>query len=161
MRIMRQIGERRTSALRVCCDDSRRIYIPRSPNGTATRRSGLALLVVLVALAIVSTIGMTLLRMALMHHRQAQRGTSVAQSRWLAESAFDQTSRRLKADAKLEGFTWLVPATELDGRHAAKVVIEIRPVKDAPQRREAIVVADFPANAPQRSRTRFVRLIDL
>lgn len=128
---------------------------------TAMQRSGLALLVVLVSLAIVSTIGMTLLRMALMHHRQAQRETCAAQSRWLAESAFDLAGRRLKADAKFEGFTWSVPAAELDGRHAAKVVIEIRPVKEAPQRREVTIVADFPANEPQRSRTRLVRQVDL
>lgn len=118
-------------------------------------------MVVLVALAIVSTIGMLLLRMALMHHQQARRETFVAQSRWLAESAFDQAGRRLSADAKSEGFTWSVPAKELDGQHAANVVVEIRPVKDAPQRREVIVVADYPVNAPLRSRTRRVRQIDL
>ena len=133
----------------------------RAARTTTRRRSGIALLVVLVALAIVSTIGMLLLRMSLMHHRQAQRETFVAQSRWLAESAFDQAGRRLKADAKSEGFTWSVPAKELDGRHAANVVVEIRPVKDAPQRREVTVVADFPANSPQRSRTRRVRQVDL
>lgn len=133
----------------------------RAACSTARRRSGLALIVVLVAIAIVSTIGMTLLRMSLMHHRQAQRETFAAQSRWLAESAFDQAARRLKVDAKLEGWSWSVPATELDGHRAAKVVIEVKPVKEAPQRREVIVVADFPANSPQRSRTRLVRLIDL
>lgn len=133
----------------------------RDARTTTRSRSGIALLVVLVALAIVSTIGLLLLRMSLMHHRQAQRETFVAQSRWLAESAFDQTGRRLKADAKSEGFTWSVPAKELDGQHAANVVVEIRPVKDAPQRREVTVVADFPANSPQRSRTRRVWLVDL
>lgn len=146
-------------------DSSRMLDTSRQPYRrnvrTTSRRSGLALLVVLVALAIVSTIGMTLLRMALMHHRQAQRETCAAQSRWLAESAFELAGRRLKTDAKFEGFTWSVPAAELDGRHAAKVVIEIRPVKEAPQRREVTIVADFPANEPQRSRTRFVRQVDL
>lgn len=133
----------------------------RDACATNRRRTGIALLVVLVALAIVSTIGMLLLRMSLMHHRQAQRETFVAQSRWLAESAFDQTGRRLKADANSEGFTWSIPAKELDGLHAANVVVEIRPVKDAPQRREVTVVADFPASSPQRLRTRRVRLVDL
>ncbi|GDY07701.1 hypothetical protein LBMAG52_11870 [Planctomycetia bacterium] len=133
----------------------------RDVRTTNRRRSGIALLVVLVALAIVSTIWLLLLRMSLMHHRQARREAFVAQSRWLAESAFDQTGRRLKADAKSEGFTWSVPAKELDGQHAANVVVEIRSVKDAPQRREVTVVADFLINSPQRSRTRRVRQIDL
>jgi type II secretory pathway component PulK len=126
-----------------------------------SNRSGIALLVVLVALAIVSTIGMTLLRASLMHHRQAQKETFAAQSRWLAESAFDQAGRRLKADAKSAGFTWTVPAKELDGHHAANVVVEIRPVEEAPQRREVRVIADFPANSSQRSRTKLVRQIEL
>ena len=133
----------------------------RDARTTNRRRSGIALLVVLVALAIVSTIWLLLLRMSLMHHRQARREAFVAQSRWLAESAFDQTGRRLKADAKSEGLCWSVPAKELDGQHAANVVVEIRSVKDAPQRREVTVVADFPINSPQRSRTRRVRQIDL
>lgn len=133
----------------------------RAARTTTGRRSGVALLVVLVALAIVSTIGFTLSRMALLHHRQAQREANAVQSRWLAESAFDQAARRLKEDAKLESFTWSVPAEELDGRHAAKVIIELRPIKDAPQRREVIIVADFPAETPQRSRTRLVRQLEL
>lgn len=133
---------------------------PDAPT-TANRRSGIALLVVLVALGIVSSIGLTLLRMSLMHHRQAQRSAFAAQSRWLAESAFDQTRQRLKADEKLPGFTWAVPAAELDGRHAAQVIIEVKPVEDAPQRRTITIIADYPAAASQRVRTRCVRLVDL
>lgn len=134
---------------------------PDDAQTTANRRSGIALLVVLVSLGIVSSIGMTLLRMSLMHHRQAQRSAFAAQSRWLAESAFDQTGRRLKADAKLAGFTWSVPAAELDGRHAAQVTIEVKPVENAPQRRVVTVIADYPAATSQRVRTRCVRLVDL
>lgn len=119
------------------------------------------MLIVLIALAIVSAIGMTLLRMSLLHHQQARKETFVAQSRWLAESAFDQAGRRLKADAQSEGFSWSVPAKELDGHHAANVVVEIRPVKESPQRREVRVLAEFPMNSTQRSHTRFVRQIDL
>ena len=133
----------------------------RDADTTASRRSGLALLVVLVALAIVSSIGIMLVRMSLMHHRQAQRAVFAAQSQWLAESAVDQTSRRLKGDAKLEGFTWSVPAAELDGHHAGRVTIQVKPVETAPQRREVSVVADFPASGPQRANTRIVRFVDL
>lgn len=126
-----------------------------------SRRSGVALLVVLVAIAIVSSMAMTLLRMSLMHHRQAQRSAFAAQSRWLAESAFDQAGRRLKADGKLAGFDWSVPATELDGRHAGQVTIEVKAVENAPQRRVVTVIADYPANTQQRVRTRCVRWVDL
>lgn len=124
------------------------------------RRSGLALLVVLVALAIVSSIAITLLRLAMMHHRQAEHETSLAQSRWLAESALDRTAVQLKADAKFSGSTWSIPAKELNGRHAAQVTIEVKSVENRPQAREVTIIADFPSDAPQRTRTRLVRRFD-
>ncbi|MFM9962125.1 MAG: hypothetical protein ACKV2Q_12970 [Planctomycetaceae bacterium] len=120
-------------------------------------RSGIALMVVLVALAIVTSIGMTLVRLALMHHRQAEHETSVAQTRWLAESALDRTAAQLKADPKFSGSTWSIPATDLNGRHAAQITIEVRPIENAPQAREVTVIANYPTNAPQRSRIRVVR----
>ncbi len=128
---------------------------------STTKRSGLALLVVLVALGIVSSIAITLLRLAVMHHRQAQHETSLAQSRWLAESALDRTTVQLKADAKFNGSTWSIPAKELDGRHTAQVTIQIKPIENSPQAREVTVVADYPSNTTQRTRTRVVRRFDL
>jgi Tfp pilus assembly protein PilX len=125
------------------------------------RRSGIALLVVLVALGIVSSIAITLIRLAVMHHRQAQQETSLSQSRWLAESACDRTAAQLKADAKFNGATWSIPAQELDGRHSAQVTIQVKPIENAPQAREVTVVADYPTNSPRRIRTRVVRRFDL
>lgn len=134
---------------------------PLKTRRSAPSRSGIALMVVLVALAIVSAIATTLLRLAVMHHRQAAHETSVAQTRWLAESALDRTAVQLKSDAKLTGSTWSIPAEQLGGRHAAKVTIEVRPVENAPQAREVTVIADYPANSPQRARTRLTRRFDL
>ena len=128
---------------------------------SSPRQSGVALLVVLVALAIVSSIAITLLQLAVMHHRQAQHTTSVAQARWLAESALDRTAVQLKADAKFSGSTWSIPAKELDGRHAAQVTIEVKPIENAPQAREVTIIADYPVNSPQRTRTRVVRRVEL
>ena len=128
---------------------------------TPPSRSGIALLVVLVALGIVSSIAITLLRLAVMHHHQAQHETSVAQTRWLAESALDRTAVQLKADAKFNGSTWSIPAKELDGRHTAQVTIEVKQIENAPQAREVTVIADYPTNTPQRTRTRVVRRFDL
>src|SRR5438093_10035957 len=92
------------------------------------RRSGLALMVVLVALAIVSAIGMSLLKSAISQHRQAARDVLVVQARWLAESGIDRAAALLKADEKTAGFQWSVTAEQLGSRHAAKVTIEIKPV---------------------------------
>lgn len=125
------------------------------------KRSGIALLVVLVALGIVSSIAITLLRLAVMHHRQAQHETSLAQTRWLAESALDRTAVQLKADAKFNGSTWSIPAKDLNGSHTAQVSIEVKQIENAPQAREVTAIADYPTNSPQRTRTRVVRRFDL
>lgn len=133
----------------------------RRDASSTPKRSGIALLVVLVALGIVSSIAITLLRLAVMHHLQALHETSLAQTRWLAESALDRTAVQLKADAKFNGSTWSIPAKELDGRHAAQVTIQVKPVENSPQAREVTVIADYPTNSPQRTRTRVVRRFDL
>lgn len=125
------------------------------------RRRGAALMIVLVTLGIASAIGMTLIRLSLLHRHQATREAFASQSRWLAESAFDRAAMLVKADGKSTGATWDVPAKELDGRHSAKVTIEIQPVENAPQRRQVTVTADFPVEPNQRTRTKAVRLIDL
>ena len=118
-------------------------------------------MIVLVTLGIASVIAMTSIRLSLLHHQQAARETFASQSRWLAESAFDRAVLLLKADEKSTGVTWDVPAKELDGRHSAKVTIEVQPVENSPQRRQVTVTADFPVESNQRTRTKAVRLIDL
>ena len=138
-----------------------RLLLAAPKRSSTSPRSGIALLVVLVALAIVSSIAITLLRLAMLHHRQAEHETSLAQSRWLAESALDRTAVQLKADAKFSGSIWSIAAKELNGRHTAQVTIEVKPIENQPQAREVTVIADFPTNVPHRTRSRVVRRIDL
>ncbi len=164
MRSLKRFRSRRSAWTSYCGTTLRVVRFDAERRTTllaATPRSGIALLVVLVALAIVSSIAITLLRLAMMHHHQAEHETSLAQSRWLAESAVDRTAVQLKADAKFSGSTWSIPAKELDGRHSAQVTIEVKPVENRPQARDVTVIADFPANVPQRTRARVVRRFDL
>ncbi len=125
------------------------------------RRGGLALMVVLVALAIVSAIAMSLLKSAISQHRQAAREVLVAQARWLAESGIDRAAALLKSDHKTEGFQWSVTAEQLGSRDAAKVTIEIKSVENAPQRRQIIAATEYPAESPKRIRTTATRFVDL
>ena len=124
------------------------------------RRGGLALMVVLVALAIISAIGMSLLKSAISQHRQVARDVLVVQSRWLAESGIDRAAALLKTDEKAAGFQWSVPAEQLGGRHAAKVTIEIKPVENAPQRRQIVAATEYPAESPKRIRATVTRFVD-
>ena len=136
---------------------------PRSPGSSqvVSHRGGLALMVVLVALAIVSAIGMSLLKSAISQHRQAARDVLVVQARWLAESGIDRAAALLKADEKTAGFQWSVTAEQLGSRHAAKVTIEIKPVENAPQRRQIFAATEYPAESPKRIRTTVTRFVDL
>ena len=134
---------------------------PFDDSGRATHRGGLALVVVLVALAIVSAISMSLLKSAISQHRQAARDVLVVQSRWLAESGIDRAASLLKADEKTDSFQWSVSAEQLGSRHAAKVTIEIKPVENAPRRRQIVAATEYPAESPKPIRTTVTRFVDL
>jgi Tfp pilus assembly protein PilX len=136
---------------------------PRKDERRLHRRRGLALLVVLVALGIITAISLTLVEMALLHHRQAEREAFALQARWLAESGYDQAASHLRSDPEFQGAIWNVPAESIDGRHSASVVIDVQPVKDSPHSRVVIVTADFPSDSSvsMRTRTRFQRQVDL
>ena len=136
------------------------IQSPCSRDARTTRdRAGVALIVVLVSLAIVSSIAMTLVRLSLLHHKQAAHETTAAQSRWLAEWGFDRAVRQLKSDEPLTHATWTVPAKELDGRHSASVTVEVQEVENAPKQRRVIVTADYPIEVTKRSRIKLDRSV--
>ena len=99
--------------------------------------------------------------MAISHHRQAAREVLVVQSRWLAESGVERAAALLKTDDQATGFQWSVPAEQLGDRHSAKVTIEIKPVENAPQRRQIIAATEYPAESPKRTRTTVMRFVDL
>ena len=127
----------------------------------ADERRGMALLIVLVALGLASALGLSLLKLTMAQRRQAEQEQFHAQARWLAESGVDKAAALLKADGKFSGLKLPVTAKELGGRHAASVSIEVKPVENAPQRRQVTVIADMPAEAEQRARVRVVRFVDL
>lgn len=124
-------------------------------------RSGLALMVMLVALGIVSAICVNLLKISVTERHQARRETLAVQANWLAESGMELAVALLKQDAQRRGTTWKIPAEQLDGRHTAVVSVEVVPVENQPQRRQLTVTAEYPANSGQPIRPRLVRFVDL
>lgn len=121
----------------------------------------MTLLVVLIALGIISAISVGLVRMSMLHRRQAEREGYAAQTRWLAESGLDRAVALLKQDANSKGTVWTIAPKDLNGRHSAKVTIEIQAIENTPQRRRVAVTAVFPEAAPQQTRTQLERFVDL
>ena len=116
-------------------------------NGPAGTRSGAFLIVAMVCLMLSTALLGTLLKMAVLGRQQAGIAAAGLQADWLAESALDRAAAKLAADAAYKGETWEVPAKELDGRHAGRVVISVRPAMS--NRRAVEVVARFPVEGSE------------
>lgn len=116
-------------------------------------RRGVLLVIALICLLIVSMIGMTVLRTAATQRRQTLREQLRIQADWLAEAGLERAAARWAADADYDGETWQIPASELDGRHAAVVRITLRPMKADPERRMVSITAEFPKDDVQRARS--------
>jgi type II secretory pathway component PulK len=129
-------------------------------NTTPTRR-GMVLVLVLVCLAVAASLVIVATRRAVTADRGAQTEVENLQAVWLAESGLERASARLAADSAYTGETWSIPAAELDGRHAGKVVTTVRPTPDKPQRRTVRVEADFPDHPQFRVRINKEIVVDL
>ncbi len=131
-----------------------------SQNSPSTRR-GAVVLFAIIALLLTSIIGGSLLKTALAQRRFALRDQTRLQSIWLAESGVERAAAMLSRDSNYTGETWSLPASDIGGNKAAEVIINIETVDDVPNRRRVTVIADYPQNLPQRSRTRTVNTVDL
>ncbi|MCH7686191.1 MAG: pilus assembly PilX N-terminal domain-containing protein [Planctomycetes bacterium] len=129
-------------------------------NSPSTRR-GAVVLFAIIALLLTSIIGGSLLKTALAQRRLALREQIRLQSIWLAESGVERATAKLSRDANYTGETWSVSASDIGGNKEAKVIIEVETMNEAANRRRVTVIADYPHNSPQRSRTRKVITIDL
>jgi len=129
-------------------------------NSPSTRR-GAVVLFAMIALLLTSVIGGSLLKTALAQRRFALREQTRLQSIWLAESGVQRAVARLFRDPDYTGETWNVSASDIGGNKGAEVIIEVETVDDVPNRRRVTVIADYPQNLPQRSRTRTVITVDL
>ncbi|HEY2159042.1 MAG TPA: hypothetical protein VGH33_25665 [Isosphaeraceae bacterium] len=119
---------------------------------TKRPRSGFVAAVAVVVLFLLVLLGGGLLRVVWMRHADLRGAERRLQAEWLAESALDRASARLAADSGYRGETWNIPAERLNGRDAATVLIEVRPVPDHPDRRALLARADYPTAGTRRAR---------
>ncbi len=114
------------------------------------RRRGGALLVAILALAVASMVGATLLQMAFTQRRQLQHERLRTQAGWIAEAGLQRAMQRTAADAAYRGETWLVEVPVRGTSKPAEVVITV----DQETEKAITVVATYPQAATFRARVR-------
>lgn len=119
------------------------------PKTKSARRGG-ALLIAILALAVASMIGATLLQMAFTQRRQLQHERLRTQAGWIAEAGVQRALQRLATNPDYEGETWIVDVPGREASQPAEVVITV----DQPAQGTISAVATFPQKVTFRARVR-------
>lgn len=124
--------------------------------GVVMRQTGVQRGVVLAAtlaclfLAILLSAGLA--ASAVSGHRRLEQQTRRHQALWLAESAAGRAAAQLRRDPSYPGETWSVPAADLGGLYAGKVVIQVVPDENDDVGRRVNIEADYPDDPLHRIR---------
>lgn len=108
-------------------------------------RTGMALPMILVCLALAMMIGAAMLQAVVIYHRQAQLIEEQHQTMWLAESAVQQAVYKLQQSAAYRGEIWEVSGETLGRSEGAAVTIQIEPQAQSSEQWKIIVDARYPA----------------
>mgnify|MGYP001236445992 CR=1 FL=1 len=123
---------------------------PNGPDACRAPRRGMVLIVLLVLFAISMTLFGLWAQSAVREHQRMTMYAYRMQSVRLAESGLARAVARIAADPQYDGETWMIPAADLGGKHAAEVRIRITPATDA-ARLHVEAVAEYPAGAVRRA----------
>jgi Tfp pilus assembly protein PilV len=111
---------------------------------TCRRRSGMAVLIVLVILLVFGVAMSLAMQTNLAARAEARRAAARLQAEYLATAGLELAQSRLNGDADYAGETWQVPAEEIGGSDRAEVRIEIASVAEQPEQRRVTVLAVYP-----------------
>ena len=123
----------------------------RRRHARSSTRSGMSVVAVLAASIVFAVLAAALVR------QQAQRKQLITvqrqrmQCQLLLESAQQLALSRLSTDPQYQGEIWHIAADQLEAAHAAAVELRVEPAGEGGQP-TLIVVADYPADLPQRIR---------
>lgn len=138
---------------------------PRTPNRRghfpAGARRGAILVVVLVSLFVATLLGLGLVELILMHHRQRTIAAERQQCFWLAEAGVQRAIHRLAKSADYPGETWQVSGEVLGTSRPGVVAIQVTKAAPSPSGRLIRVEARFPDDPVRRvvcQREHFVKL---
>ena len=130
--------------------------LPPTPDRSQARclryNRGAALIVVLIGMAVATTIFLSVLKLIAVQRQSVELQTRQIQASWLAESAVQRAAARLSAEASYRGETWNISAQDMGGRDDATITICVDAVSGRPDRRTIHVEADCPTDPRQRAR---------
>jgi type II secretory pathway component PulK len=118
------------------------------------RRRGAISVIAMIGLLVAAMIGTSLVRLALARHRQVAHEALRLQAEWLAEAGVERAAARLAADADYDGETWNVAAENFRQGWTGRVTMTIHRGESAGAAAQVTVVAEYPAGADRRARTR-------
>jgi len=122
-------------------------------------RRGVALLIVMICLLLVTMIGGVLLKLSVTQYRQVRRYEQRVQAEWLARSGLGRARVRLQADPGYAGETWTVTEQTLPGGSRAVVRIAVRRLDEDPDARLVTATADCPDDPIHRARVVLTRSV--
>ena len=105
--------------------------------GEAMKRKGVAMVVVLIGLAVATTIFLSVLKLIAVQRQSVELQARQIQAGWLAESAVQRALARLSADANYRGETWNISAQDIGGRDGATIAIRVDDVPGKSDRRSS------------------------
>ncbi len=114
------------------------------------RRRGAVSIWAIVCLVFVTAMGATLGRVALLGSRHMVQERRRSQADWLAQAGWSLAEAQLQRNADYKGETWEIPATELGGADAGRVMIDV--AAPAAETRAVTIVAEFPVESDRKVR---------
>ncbi len=115
-------------------------------------RRGVALVLAVTCLFVLTIVLGSLIRMGVSERRQARAEERLLRAVWLAESGLERAWARLSEMPDYRGETWEILAESLGGDQPAVVTIVAEPVPNAPARRLVRVQANYPSSGSSRAR---------
>jgi len=119
---------------------------------TASKRSAVLLMCVLVCLSVVMMLFAASVRLVLLEREQVRAQENRVQAEYLADSALERATALLASNSEYVGETWQIEAEPLGLRNPATVLIRVEAIAQQPRSRQVTVVADFPAEGERRAR---------
>lgn len=124
----------------------------KDPKLKVKERGGIAVMVVLVCLTVAMFVGVAVVKYAILDRQLLRDKHRRVQAQALAESGIARAAAQLERNRDYRGETWRIEAAELADRSPAIVTIRVTAADRKPQERSIQAVAEYPADALEKSR---------
>ncbi|MDB4637635.1 hypothetical protein OAK47_01225 [Planctomycetaceae bacterium] len=125
-----------------------------------TSRQGAVAVVVLLAILVIFSLGLTMLQTTLKERERTLQFEQRQQSAWIAAAGIEHAVYQLRTNPAYTGEIWKLSEDELVGKYSGQVEIQI--ADNADNRGKSVtVIADYPNDLQHRIRTRREIIVDV